>query len=99
MTNDVTYDVTNDVANGVGTVYARSLRKSFGDRVVLDRIDLDVARGEIVCLIGPHRSGTSALLRCVPGLEETARASRRVSVEDLGVRADPTSYQALTPKQ
>jgi polar amino acid transport system ATP-binding protein len=49
--------------SGDGTVYARGLRKSFGDRVVLDSIDLDVACGEIVCIIGPSGSGKSTLLR------------------------------------
>ena len=49
----------------------RALRKSFGDHVVLDGIDLDVARGEVVCLIGASGSGKSTLLRCIDMLEET----------------------------
>ena len=99
MTNDVTSDVTHGVANGVGTVYARSLRKSFGDRVVLDRIDLDVACGEIVCLIGPSGSGKSTLLRCVDGLEEIDRGILRVNGEDVGFREGRDAYQALSRKE
>ena len=81
--------------NGDGTVYARKLRKSFGDRVVLDSIDLDVRCGEIVCLIGPSGSGKSTLLRCIDGLEEIDRGILRVNGEDLGFRETATGYQAL----
>ncbi|MER7342541.1 amino acid ABC transporter ATP-binding protein [Streptomyces sp. NPDC000075] len=48
----------------------RGLHKSFGDNHVLRGIDLDVARGEVVCVIGPSGSGKSTLLRCVNLLEE-----------------------------
>ena len=45
------------------------LHKSFGSREVLRGIDLEVARGEVVCIIGPSGSGKSTLLRCVNLLE------------------------------
>ncbi|MER5772113.1 amino acid ABC transporter ATP-binding protein [Streptomyces sp. NPDC001985] len=48
----------------------RGLRKSFGDNHVLRGIDLDIAAGEVVCVIGPSGSGKSTLLRCVNLLEE-----------------------------
>ena len=48
----------------------RDLRKSFGDRVVLDDIDLSVAAHEVVCLIGSTGCGKSTLLRCVDLLED-----------------------------
>ncbi|NUK13120.1 amino acid ABC transporter ATP-binding protein, partial [Streptomyces lunaelactis] len=48
----------------------RGLHKSFGDNEVLRGIDLEVARGEVVCVIGPSGSGKSTLLRCVNLLEE-----------------------------
>jgi polar amino acid transport system ATP-binding protein len=46
------------------------LHKSFGSREVLRGIDLEVRRGEVVCVIGPSGSGKSTLLRCVNVLEE-----------------------------
>ena len=45
------------------------VRKSFGDQVVLDGVDLAIAEGELVCLIGPSGSGKSTLLRCMNQLE------------------------------
>ncbi len=46
------------------------LHKSFGPLEVLRGIDLQVKRGEVVCIIGPSGSGKSTLLRCVNMLEE-----------------------------
>jgi polar amino acid transport system ATP-binding protein len=47
----------------------RGLRKAFGDRVVLDDLDLDVKQHGVVVLIGASGSGKSTLLRCVDLLE------------------------------
>lgn len=45
------------------------LKKSYGENVVLDNIDFEVNKGEVVCLIGPSGSGKSTLLRCLNHLE------------------------------
>ena len=45
------------------------VRKSFGDNLVLDGIDLEVPTGEVLVVIGPSGSGKSTLLRCVNLLE------------------------------
>ena len=50
-------------------VSLQDLHKSFGANHVLRGIDLDVTRGEVVCIIGPSGSGKSTLLRCVNMLE------------------------------
>lgn len=47
-----------------------ALNKSFGTNHVLRGIDLEVQRGEVVCIIGPSGSGKSTLLRCVNMLEQ-----------------------------
>ncbi len=55
-----------------------NLHKRFGDNHVLRGIDLDVARGEVVCIIGPSGSGKSTLLRCVNMLETPSDGTVRV---------------------
>jgi ABC-type polar amino acid transport system ATPase subunit len=50
-------------------VQLENVRKSFGDLVVLDGVDLEVSPGEVLVVIGPSGSGKSTLLRCVNMLE------------------------------
>ena len=45
------------------------IHKRFGDLEVLRGVNLDVAKGEVVCVLGPSGSGKSTLLRCVNLLE------------------------------
>ena len=50
-------------------VSIRGLRKEFGERAVIDRLDLDVAPGEFVALLGRSGCGKSTLLRILAGLD------------------------------
>jgi len=59
---------TTAPANGA-VVRLEAVRKSFGDNLVLDGIDLEVATGEVLVVVGPSGSGKSTLLRCVNLLE------------------------------
>jgi len=54
---------------GAPLVALRSVRKSFGDNLVLDDVDLVIAPGEAVVVAGPSGSGKSTMLRCINGLE------------------------------
>ncbi|MEV4941498.1 amino acid ABC transporter ATP-binding protein [Streptomyces zaomyceticus] len=64
-------------------ISVRGLTKAFGDIEVLRGIDLDVERGEVVCVIGPSGSGKSTLLRCVNLLEEPSGGTVRVGDAEL----------------
>ena len=50
-------------------VQAAGVRKSFGSLEVLKGVDFDVAKGDVVCIIGPSGSGKSTFLRCINHLE------------------------------
>ena len=50
-------------------VELRQVSKRLGQRVILDRIDLSISRGEILVLVGKSGSGKSTLLKIVSGIE------------------------------
>jgi polar amino acid transport system ATP-binding protein/general L-amino acid transport system ATP-binding protein len=66
-------------------VRVRNLRKTFGRFTALDGIDLDVAEGEVACIIGPSGSGKSTLIRCI-NLLETFDKPGEVVVDGIHVR-------------
>ncbi|WP_284755845.1 amino acid ABC transporter ATP-binding protein [Arthrobacter sp. efr-133-R2A-120] len=82
-----------------GTIHARRIRKSFGYKTVLQNIDLDIACGEVCCIIGPSGSGKSTLLRCINGLETVDSGVLKVNGEDFGYYETDTAYHALSPKK
>ena len=55
---------------------------SFGGRSVLDAVDLTIAAGEVVCVLGPSGSGKSTLLRVVAGLHTPDAGAVRLAGED-----------------
>ncbi|MGA9518519.1 MAG: amino acid ABC transporter ATP-binding protein [Trichococcus sp.] len=60
-----------------------NLKKSFGSNEVLKGIDLEVAEGEVVCIIGPSGSGKSTLLRCLNKLEEVTDGHVLIDGKDI----------------
>ena len=48
----------------------KGLRKSFGEQDVLTGIDVQIKKGDIVCVIGPSGSGKSTFLRCLNCMED-----------------------------
>ena len=60
-------------------VQVRSLVRGFGDKTVLDRLDLDIPEGQFVALLGKSGSGKSTLLRALAGLDVVVEAAAEPS--------------------
>lgn len=59
-------------------VSIRNVRKSFGALEVLKGIDMDIMKGEVICIIGPSGSGKSTLIRCINALNDIQEGSIKV---------------------
>ena len=68
-------------------VKAEAVHKRFGRLEVLKGIGLEVAPGEVMCLLGPSGSGKSTFLRCINHLEPIDGGRLSVDGELVGYRA------------
>ncbi|MEJ3652475.1 ABC transporter permease subunit [Actinomycetes bacterium KLBMP 9759] len=73
---------------GEVVVAANGLQKAFGSTTVLDGVDLQVHRGEVVALIGPSGSGKTTVARMLNRLEVPDAGTVVVDGEPLGYRVD-----------
>ncbi len=73
-----------DTPPGAPLIEVRDLKKRFGEVEVLRGVDLEIARSEVVCIIGPSGSGKSTLLRCLAALETYDQGDVRIEGELLG---------------
>src|SRR5258708_12798420 len=64
-------------------ISASGLRKSFGDQLVLDGIDIDVAEGTIFALLGPNGSGKTTTVRILSTLITADPAPVKAAGHDL----------------
>jgi polar amino acid transport system ATP-binding protein len=67
-------------------VQSEGVHKRFGTLEVLKGIDLQVGRGEVMCLLGPSGSGKSTFLRCINHLEQINAGRLSVDGELVGYR-------------
>ena len=76
-------------------VQIEKLNKSFGDLHVLRDIDMEVAQGEVVVMIGVSGSGKTTLLRCINVLEEPQSGRIFVDGEPMGVHGPDGNFRAF----
>lgn len=63
-------------------IEVRGLRKTYGEVVAVDHIDLDVGEGEILGILGPNGAGKTTTVECIAGLTRPSAGSVRVSGVD-----------------
>jgi polar amino acid transport system ATP-binding protein len=80
-------------------VRAEAVHKRFGRLEVLKGIDLQVARGEVMCLLGPSGSGKSTFLRCINHLEKINSGRLFVDGELVGYRESAGKLHELRDKE
>lgn len=84
--------------NSRAMVRALAVRKSYGSNQVLKSISLEVAQGEVLCLLGPSGSGKSTFLRCINHLESIDGGRIYVGEELMGYRQSGETLYELHPK-
>ncbi len=69
--------------DGVPDVRVTGLKKSYGDVVAVDAIDLDIAPGEFFTMLGPSGSGKTTTLRMIAGFETPDEGTIELSGQDV----------------
>ncbi|MFI6024834.1 amino acid ABC transporter ATP-binding protein [Amycolatopsis magusensis] len=74
------------------------VRKAFGTHQALDGVDLEVAEGEVVVVIGPSGSGKSTLVRCVHQLESIDAGAMYLDGDLIGYEEHRGRLRPLSPR-
>ena len=80
-------------------VKAESVCKSFGALKVLRGVTLEVARGQVLVVVGPSGSGKSTFLRCINHLEEVSAGRLYVDGQLVGYRERGGKLHELPPRE
>ena len=75
--------IATPLSNPGAPMKVRGVEKRFGAFTALDNVSLDVAAGELVCLLGPSGCGKTTLLRCIAGLERQDRGELYLGDRDV----------------
>jgi ABC-2 type transport system ATP-binding protein len=75
-------------------IAASGLRKSYGDHVVLDGVDLEVPEGTIFCLLGPNGAGKTTAVKILSTLVSPGPASGALRVGGHDLATDPQAVRA-----
>lgn len=86
-------------ATATPMVRAENVCKNFGSLEVLKGINLDIAAGEVLCLVGPSGSGKSTFLRCINHLEQINGGRLYVDGELVGYTERGDKLYELHPRE
>ncbi len=92
---DPATDLEATTAPGLPIVSGRRVGKLFGDFRALSEVSIDVAEGEVVCIIGPSGSGKTTFLRCLNQLERIDEGALWLDGELLGWRLEADRLHPL----
>lgn len=70
------------INGGTPVISVTGLTMAYGDNLVLDRIDLEIERGEVVVLLGPNGAGKTTMVEIFEGLRQRSSGTVRVLGED-----------------
>ena len=68
-------------------IEAKGLRKSFGDFIAVDNVDLEVSRGEVIGFLGPNGAGKSTTMKILTGFLEPD--SGEILINNIDLKSDP----------
>ena len=68
-------------------IEAKGLRKSFGDFIAVDNVDLEVSRGEVIGFLGPNGAGKSTTMKILTGFLEPD--SGDILINNIDLKSDP----------
>jgi polar amino acid transport system ATP-binding protein len=80
-------------------VVAVDVHKYFGNLCALKKVSINVAKGEVLCIIGPSGSGKSTFLRCINQLEKPDQGAIWIDGELAGFRRDGDALYELSDKE
>jgi polar amino acid transport system ATP-binding protein len=75
----------------VPILQVKNLVKKYGDKVVLNSIDLEVEKGKVIAILGPSGCGKSTFLRCLNGLEEIQGGD--ILLDNESLIGEPTKWR------
>jgi phospholipid/cholesterol/gamma-HCH transport system ATP-binding protein len=82
------------MSSEAGKISVKGLKKGFGRKIVLDGLDVEVAKGESLVIIGASGSGKSVFLKCLLGIIRADAGSILIDGEDM-IAADKSTRERL----
>ena len=89
MTSPTLQTASGTAGTGEPVVHLRGLSRQFGEQTVLDQLDLDIAPGEFVAVLGRSGSGKTTLLRALAGLDDGVTGELKTGQAPAVVFQDP----------